>query len=395
MIRLDTAERRARLAVRHHLAPSHRVATPLEAARGVVCLHATDPATVYLSVLARTAEPSIEGVESALYQDRSLLRMLAMRRTLFVVPTDEAPVLHAASALEVARRERARNEQLVAMMGEADPAAWLREVEAATLTALDERGEATAAELSKAAPVLARKVRMNVGKSYEGDIGISSRVLIALAAEGRIVRGRPRGTWISSQYRWAWTTRWLGAPLEALDPPTAQARLVSRWLERFGPGTEADLRWWTGLTARDVRQALASVDAVEVALEGLGSGALTGYVLPGDLEPTPAPEPWVALLPELDATTMGWQARDWYLGDHRAQLFDGNGNAGPTIWVDGRIIGGWAVRDAGEVVTGLLEDVGREAAQTVEAEAARLSAFLAGQRVVPRFPTPHLRELMG
>ena len=50
---------------------------------------------------------------------------------------------------------------------------------------------------------LARKVRVSVGKTYEGDIGISSRVLIVLAAEGRVVRGRPRGTWISSQYRWA------------------------------------------------------------------------------------------------------------------------------------------------------------------------------------------------
>ena len=71
--------------------------------------------------------------------------------------------------------------------------------------------------------------------------------------------------------------------------------------------------------------------------------------------------PWVALLPALDPTTMGWQARDWYLGSHKAQLFDRNGNAGPTIWLDGRIVGGWAIRDAGEVVTGLLEDVGREA----------------------------------
>jgi hypothetical protein len=339
-------------------------------------------------------DPSLEAVERALYEERTLLRMLAMRRTLFVVPMDEAPVLHASTALEVARRERARNEQLVANLGEEDPDAWLREVEAATLAALDERGEATAAGLSKAVPALARKVRVNVGKSYEGDIGISSRVLIVLAAEGRIVRGRPRGTWISSQYRWASTTRWLGVPMEALDPPTAQARLVGRWLERFGPGTEADLRWWTGLTARAVRQALVSVEAVEVALEGPGRGGSTGYILPDDLEPTPIPEPWVALLPALDPTTMGWQARDWYLGGHKARLFDGNGNAGPTIWVDGRIVGGWAVRDGGEVVTGLLEEIGRESAQAIETEAARLTNLLAGQRVVPRFATPQHRDLV-
>ncbi len=103
----------------------------------------------------------------------------------------------------------------------------------------------------------------------------------------------------------------------------------------------------------------------------------------------------MALLPALDPTTMGWQARDWYLGGHKAQLFDRNGNAGPTIWVDGRIVGGWAIRDGGEVVTGLLEDVGREAELAIAAEAARLGDLLAGQRVTPRFPTPHHRSLMG
>ena len=120
-----------------------------------------------------------------------------------------------------------------------------------------------------------------------------------------------------------------------------------------------------------------------------------GYVLPGDTEATPVAEPWVALLPALDPTTMGWQSRDWYLGDHRGALFDSSGNAGPTIWVDGRIVGGWAIRDGGEVVTALLEDVGGDAELAIEAEAARLSAQLGEVRVFPRFPTPLHGRLAG
>ena len=145
MRRIDIAERRARIGVRHHLAPAHRVSDPVDAARDVVCLHATDPATVYMSAWARMREPSLAAVVRALYGDRRLVRMLAMRRTMFVVPIEEAPVLQAAVALDVARTERRRNEQLVATLGEADPAAWLRALEAATLEALDELGEATAA----------------------------------------------------------------------------------------------------------------------------------------------------------------------------------------------------------------------------------------------------------
>lgn len=92
---------------------------------------------------------------------------------------------------------------------------------------------------------------------------------------------------------------------------------------------------------------------------------------------------------------MGWQARDWYLGGHKGALFDSNRNAGPTIWVDGRIVGGWAMRAKGEVVTKLLEDVGREASRSVDAEAARLSEWLKAAGVVPRFPTPLHKELVG
>jgi hypothetical protein len=387
---IDARERRARIAVRHHLAPGGRVGTVVEAACGVVCLHATDPATVYLSALARLAEPSIGAVDRALYEERSVVRMLAMRRTMFVVDVEEAPVLHAAASLRVARELRRQNEGLAARLRVEHPARWLRDLEADTLAALAARGEATAQQLSRDVPELARKVRVSVGKTYEGDIGISSRVLLGLAAEGRIVRGRPLGTWLSSQYRWAPMEAWLGHPLPEVPVNEAQSRLIGRWLARFGPGTEADLRWWTGLTAREVRAAIASLAVVEVDLDGV-----TGYLLPDDLEPTPAPDPWVALLPALDPTTMGWQSRAWYLGEHAPRLFDRNGNAGPTIWCDGRIVGGWAIRDGGEVVTGLLEDVGREAEVALEVEAGRLVALLGSTRVVPRFTSPLHRELLG
>ena len=95
-----------------------------------------------------------------------------------------------------------------------------------------------------------------------------------------------------------------------------------------------------------------------------------------------------ALLPALDATTMGWAWRDWYLGPHRSQLFDTSGNAGATAWWEGRIVGGWRQSDSGEVDLQLLEDPGSEARQALEHEAARLSGWLHGVRVQPRFPSP-------
>jgi len=103
----------------------------------------------------------------------------------------------------------------------------------------------------------------------------------------------------------------------------------------------------------------------------------------------------VALLPALDPTTMGWQQRGWYLGGHGSALFDRNGNAGPTVWADGRIIGGWAQRRTGEVVNRLLEDTGKETAIAVAEAAAGLEDWLGPMRITPRFPTPLQKSLAG
>jgi hypothetical protein len=383
-------ERRRRLAVRHHVAPAARISGVLQTTRDVVCLHASDPATVYVSARARMKRGTIEAVDRALYEDRELVRMLAMRRTMFVLPVDDAATFHAAASLAVARTERRRTEQIVGMLGIRNVTKWIRDAERAALAALDARGEATAREIAQDVPALRRQTVINAGKPYEAKLGMAGRILLQLAVDGRIVRARPMGSWISSQYRWSTIERWLGRPFEPVPVDEARATVVARWLERFGPGTEADIRWWTGWSAGIVRKALAAVGAVDIDLDGA-----TGYVLADDLGTTPRPKPWVALLPSLDPTTMGWKERDWYLGPHREVLFDTNGNAGPTIWVDGRIVGGWAVRPAGEVVTRLLEDVGRETERAVSKEAAVLGEWYGSVQHVPRFPAPLYRELVG
>lgn len=128
---------------------------------------------------------------------------------------------------------------------------------------------------------------------------------------------------------------------------------------------------------------MKDIGAVEVDLDGR-----PGFALPDDLDVEPAPEPWCALLPGLDVTTMGWFDRDWYLGPHREQVFDRNGNGGPTAWCDGRIVGAWGQDDAGGVELRLLEDVSRSAHARLQRRADELSEWLDGVRISPRFPSP-------
>jgi hypothetical protein len=393
---IDDRERRARLVARHHLESS---AGSIEQVAGdLVGLHSSDPATVYLSLWARMASFEAADLEEALYERRSLLRLLAMRRTMFVVPVELAPVLQRSCTDALVPAERRKLVALLAEAGTSDDIdAWIARLEDETLAALAEHGALPASALTKLVPDLGQRLAVAEGKPYAGTIGVSTRLLFLMSAEGRLARGRPLGSWVSSQYRWSTMDAWIGE-LPPMPATEARAELVRRWLRTFGPGTTDDLAWWTKWTKADVRAALTSVGAVAVTVErGATDGEAAAWVLSDDVEPpaTSAQGPAVNLLPSLDPTAMGWRERDWYIGIHRPALFDRNGNIGPTIWVDGRIVGVWSIRAGGAVVTRLLEPVAKPIVRRVVAEATRLTEWLDGVRVIPRFPTPLEKELAG
>lgn len=399
--------------MRHALAPGHRASDPVEAARRVVGLHSTDPASVYLAVHARVDGVCAADLTTELYDTRRLLRLLGMRRTVFVVPADLRAAIQSSTLPRVANAHRNTLLKDLAAIGMADPGPWLDDVEASTLAALIARGSASATQLVQDEPRLATSLVVSPDKRYAATPAITSRVLLLLGARGLIMRGRPGGSWVSRRYQWVPTASWLESAADpsvaalapavhaaehsfgamsvsAPDAAHGAAELVRRWLGTFGPAPITDLRWWSGWTAAQTTQALVAAGAVEVALD---DGP--GVALSGDLDSTPDPGPWAALLPALDATPMGWHARGWFLGEHQAALFDTMGNIGPSIWVDGRIVGGWAQRQNGEIALAVLEDIGSEALGQVEAAAASTAAFLGDTRFTPSFRTPTERRLTG
>jgi hypothetical protein len=396
--RFSTDERRARLVRRHHLGRTAPDVT--SAVRDLVAFHSSDPSTPHLGAWARVSGFAPDDLHHALVEARTLWRMHAMRRTLFVVPAADAGIVEAAAGRDIARAERRRFEGWLATeMGSVSGIEdWLDHVRARVLDALAGGAELRTQDLKEAVTELRTVITVGSGK-WAARTPVASRVLFLLAMEGWIVRTRAAGSWRSSQYAWAATDAWFGTRPPRREPAAARAELARRYLTAFGPATEVDLRWWTGWTAARARAALEAVGAVAVDLEGDGAGGREeGFVLPADLEgdeEVAAGEvaTSVAFLPGLDPTPMGWKSRGWYLGHHTDHVFDRNGNAGPTIWVGGRIVGGWGQRSDGEVAYRLLEGVGDEATARVEAEAAALTAWLDGVVVTPRFRTPLEREL--
>lgn len=386
---VDDAERRARLARRHGLASEHYVDSVESAARAVVALHATEPASVHLSCRARMPHVRVADVDRALYRDRTLVTQLCMRRTLFVLERGLLPAVLGSIGARMA--DRAHTELLRAVCtwdADLDAAAWIERAQEAVLAEL-ERGEAlTTRQVRERVPEAAGQYAQGAGTSWESTVRLTPKVLALMQLRGLIGREANDADWRASLPRWSPMTRLLGESPEPVDPRAGYERLTRSWLAANGPGTVEDRAWWLGATKADVRRGLTDVDAVPVSLDG---GA-TGWLLPDDVDPVAAPGPWVALLPLLDPSVMGWRDRAFFLTDP-APLFDSVGNAGTTAWVDGRVVGVWVQDEAGRVHIALLERVSPAARRALDAAAGDLTDWLDGQRVFSVYPSAAMRAV--
>jgi len=299
---IDDAERRARLARRHALAPQHRVADVLAATRAMTVLHATEPATPYLSLFARIGSFARADLDGALFESRSLVKQLAMRRTLFVFPRDLLPAAVSGPSARVARQEYGRLVKDLERSGvTGDGAGWLAVAREAVLRRLAGGSELSAKQLREGLAELAGQVSWYEHKPYGQVLHVAPRVLAWLSAAGELVRGRNAGHWRITRPLWTRMDDWLGAPVSRCEESVGYAELARRYLRTFGPVTERDLVWWFGATKGAMRQALSDLNAVQVRLER----EQAGWVLPDDVDPEPPAGPWAALLPALDSTALG------------------------------------------------------------------------------------------
>ena len=373
-------ERRARLAVRHRLLPRLRTDDLPALVDDLVALHSSDPVTVYLSAAVRMADPSLDAVAGALYVDRSLVRHHAMRRTLWVGTPAVVQTMHAAATRALVLPERRRTCTMLAASGVADPESWLDGARNLVLSDLETHGPSTARELGQRVPALARPLRLPSASQEAATQAAHTRVMLNLGFAGDVLRVQPTGSWVNGAYRYALARDWLPGGLGDLTPEPAAAELASHYLRRFGPVTAADLQWWAGWTKTATSRALADAGAVPVQLDE-GRGWLAA-----DDEDTPEPEPWVAALPGLDPTTMGWKERGWYLPARAVEAFDRNGNAGPTLWVDGRVVGAWAQHRDGRLLTHWFEPVPPARREELAERLAVLATVVGDTRFSVRFP---------
>ena len=287
---------------------------------------------------------------------RSVVKQLAMRRTLFVFPRDLLPAAWGSASARVATSERKRIAKAIAAAGIADG----RRGVARRRPRGDPRAARRRSGHHRRAPRRGARAGRDDRRRHRQDLRPADpggavgahppraggrraarsqrRALAAEQADLDPRRGlagqpcpsrstRPRAT--PSSYAAGW-------PRSAPAPPPTSSGGSARPRPRSPARSPTSRRWRSRSTT-----------------------ARPGWVLPDDTEDIGPVEPWAALLPTLDPTVMGWKSRAFYLDPaHVPYLFDTNGNAGTTAWWDGRVVGCWVQDDAGVVRLSLLEDVG-------------------------------------
>ena len=191
---ITVQERQRRLVRQHHL--DGGATSPEAVVDALVALHATDPASVYLAVLARSAASTLADVSEAMYVRRNLVRWMAMRRTLFLFARADIPVVQAAVGtrsprccarqLSASSRASGPNRQLTATSETGSRT--LRITSSARLRA---RKEATGAQLGADVPGL--RTLIPPGAPSDRPQNVTSALLTLMSTEGRIVRGVPAG----------------------------------------------------------------------------------------------------------------------------------------------------------------------------------------------------------
>ena len=350
---------------KHHLTEETKSADIIQIVKDIGGLHASGAKVPYLSLLARTQKFGKEELEEELYKKRNLGKMRCMRRTLFILPKELILIAYAATREMVEKATR----RYVEFRGVSRKK--FEEISQEIIELLKTK-EMSASELKKAL-----KTPLNV-----------SAILYLMCDEGIIIRSKPEKGWKDQRHKYALFQEYFPTiDLTKLKEREAIVMLVHQYLRAFGPVTEKDIVWWTGLSKTKVRDALnqlqAQIERVEISN------------LPGDFillhsdrtlieKSGLSEEQTVNLLPSLDPYLMGYKERERYLQPkHHDNVFDRSGNATSTILLEGRVVGVWDFTEATEPTAKvfLFEEVDGRVLRKIYTTVKKLGIFIAEKEV--------------
>jgi uncharacterized protein YcaQ len=352
---------------RHHLVRRAPADDVLAVAARICGLHAQVMSSAELTLWARVEDLDLDTVREALWEERTLVKLWAMRGTLHLLPAGELGMWLA--GLGTYRHYLKPG--------------WLRNF-GLTREELDRLVEAIGAALDGQL-----RTRAELGADVArltGSAEIGERLqhswgpyLKPASFRGLLCFGPGEG----QRVRFTRPDSWVPGGVETVDPQEALRGITRRYLGAFAPATREDLARWWAVSPAEARRMLRALgeEAVEVDVEGEARWMLAAHAAEAARA---RPRNAARLLPGFDQWVIGASRSAPAQLDqkHKARVYRPQGWISPVLLVNGRIDGVWRHERKGRALVVEIEPfeatpkwVRTQAAR----EARRLADFLGGE----------------
>jgi hypothetical protein len=323
---------------------------PVDVVRQSGPVQAQEPRAAKLAFRARAKGMTAADVDRARTEERSLLRAWVMRKTIHLIPADDAGWMVPLFAEATVRWSRGR----LATFG------------------LDRRAQDRSMKffhdlIDTEGPLTRREVGVHLNDAgYELDAEHKVHLWLLATLDGELCLGPDRGAYACLVR----TSDWLGK-LQRRSREDSLAELARRYLRGYAPATERDFARWAGLPLRDTRAGLERI-AGELAADGDLLRLTKGGRRPGR-------SPVVRMLGAFDNYNLGYVDRGFAVAaEHEKQINPGGGIVRPSITVDGRAVATWTSKRSGDRLrVGIepFEPLPARIRKAVEAEVADIGRF--------------------
>ncbi len=350
---------------KQHLADDSKIDDIVHVVRDIGGLHAQVPQTPYLSLFARTRNITKEDLDSELYSKKNLGRIKCIRSTLYILPKDMIAEAFAATRKMVSSSSGSYAKRFGITREKYE------EISRKIVDVVHGRGMTT------------KEITKELGRGSN-----ISLIVNLMCDQGLLIRGIPKAGWKSNVHTYyPFNEFFPDVDLNEFDKAGARISIIKKYLVSFAPAFENDIAWWTGFSKGEVRKILEELGDSITRMEVPDSDG-TYIMLCSDkeqMEATGLPKKKnVNLLPVLDPYIMGYEERERYLDpEYYDYVFDFNGNAAPTILIDGRVVGVWDFMDDARplVRVFLFEDVEMDALKEIHVKALGMGKFISGKEV--------------
>jgi len=362
---------------KQHLLVQSQADTVLEVVEDIIGLHATSASTPYLSLFARMKQFQRSMLDQELYIKRNLIRLGFMRRTLFIMTTKLAPI-----AFQATRLSEAQTMQL--LEGWNVPRSEYQRLGESVYAVLKDGAQPLRIIKQAMSPRLVRTLERQIGKNVSRMTNVNI-ALTMLMQQGKVFSEKYRDPIMTRhENRYALTrTVYPNLNLESISTEEAQAQLVKHYIRVYGPVTEQDVAWWTGLGKTTIQPIMAALESelISIRIKKQSDDYVmleTDYNL---LKKFKAPRTLpVLLLPYEDPYPKGYQLRNRLVTtEHEKHVYIG-GEAQPTVFVKGKIVGTWnrVFEEPGETITvQLFQRIGRVEKNAITLQGKALGTLMA------------------